>query len=414
MKSVVLGSGPAGVYAAVMLSRNSKVTLVDEKEKLGGTCVLYGCIPSKAMFHPFQLASGLRKFGLSRSISIEELQEVGREAADKVSKGVEYLLESYGVEIVRGKGKLSQNGMEVGTQTFPFDKAVIASGTSKPEVEGTVASDELPYINISGGKAVVIGGGAGGVEFAWFLSQCGMEVHIIESSDSLLQGGDPDISKAIKSNFLRRGIKLHLGVRALGSTKGKVILSDGTSIESDLTLFTFGRRPNSGGLGLELKGKYIKVNELMSTSREGVYAAGDVTGTFTAHEAIHQGIVAGLNATGVTTIYEGEVVPKVIYTKPEIATVGKMEGESVKVSYNSLSRALADGEVEGFLKVFHTKGRIVGATAYGERAEDLISIAGLAIKARMKVEDLFNYHFPHPSYMELLWEAAGKILGHFH
>jgi dihydrolipoamide dehydrogenase len=411
MRAIVIGSGPAGLYASLTASRHSKVTLIEENEKLGGICVLYGCIPSKAMFHPVNLMGSLGKFR-PKEVDLTELQEIGREAANRVSKGVEYLLESHGIEVISGVAKLGNGEVRVGTQSYPYDSVVVATGTSKPKVQGTVASDELPYIEFKGKRVIVIGGGAGGIEFAWFLSQVGAEVHVVESSNSLLQGNDLDISNAVKSNFIRKGIKLHLGLKAVKTEGGKVELSDGSILESDLTLFTFGRRPNVDGLGLELNGKYLRVDSRMKTSSEAVYGAGDVTGTFTAHEAIHQGIVAGANAVGEKWEYNESIVPKIIYSKPEIATIGKLEGKSVKVSYSSLPRAVADRETEGFLKIYYEGENIVGGAIYGERAEEIATIIGLVIQWKIRMEDLFRYHFPHPSYMELIWEAVGRVLGY--
>ncbi len=175
-------------------------------------------------------------------------------------------------------------------------------------------------------------------------------------------------------------------------------------------MFTFGRRPSLEGFE-EIKGdKWVNVDEFMRTNVNNVYAAGDVTGSFTAHEAIHKGIVAGLNATGEKRTYDGTAVPKILYTHPEIAYVGSTEGKCVKLNMTEVVRAVTERSTEGFIKVCADEtGILKGGVAFSERAEDIISVLAILIRLRVKLEDAKNLIFPHPSYLEGLWEALRRF-----
>jgi len=407
---IVVGSGPAGIYGAITASlMGERVKLIEEKEKLGGTCVLYGCIPSKAMLHPLTIKYSLERLGKNIDFSYEELVKLAQDVINRVSKGTEYMLESAGVEVIHGKATLKGKEIEVAGQTYNPDKLLIATGTLKPEAKDTIASDDLPYLDKDFKKVVVIGGGVGGVEYAWLLHKVGKEVHVVEKDSLLLAKHDQDLRNTVTNHFKRIGVKLHLNTEAK-IEEGKVKLSSGEEITPDYILLSFGRKPNLAGFESIPHKYFVDVNEYMETQIKDIYAAGDITGSFTAHEAIHKGYIAGLNMKGIRKSYNGNAVPKVIYTSPQIAYVGNTDhGRCVKIDLASLPRAIADKETEGFVKVCENDGKIVGAVAFSERAEEIVSLIALGMKLNASIDDLIDFQYPHPSYLEIIWEILRKI-----
>ena len=407
---IVVGGGPAGIYGAITASLlGEKVKLIEEKEKLGGTCVLYGCIPAEAMVHPLTIKYSLERLGKNIEFTYGELTKLAQDAINRISKGVEYMLESAGVEIINGKAALKGMEIEVSGQTYRPDKILIATGTLKPEVKGAITSDDLPYLDKDFKKVVVIGGGVGGIDYAWLLHKAGKEVHLVEKESLLLAKHDQDLRNAVTNYFKRIGINLHLNTEAK-IEEGKVKLSNGEEIQADYIVISFGRKPNLIGFESIPHKYFIDVNEYMETQIKNVYAAGDVTGSFTAHEAMHKGYVAGLNMKGIRKSYNGNAIPKVISTSPQIAYVGNTDrGKCVKIDMTSLPRAIADKETEGFVKVCEDNGKIIGAVAFSERAEEIISLIALGIKLNASIDNLIDFHYPHPSYLEIIWEALREI-----
>ena len=407
---VVVGAGPAGIYGALTASLlGEKVKLIEEKEKLGGTCVLYGCIPGEAMIHPLTVKYSLERLGKNVDFTYEELTKIAQEAINRISKGVEYILESAGVEIIHGKAVLKGKEIEVSGQTYKPDKILVATGTLKPEIKGAIASDELPYLDEDFKKVVIVGGGVGGIDYAWMLHKVGKEVHLVEREPLLLPKHDQDLRNAVTNYFKRIGVNLHLGAEAK-IEEGKVKLSNGEEIQADYIIVSFGRKPNLIGFESIPHKYFIDVNEYMETQIKDIYAAGDVTGSFTASEAIHKGYIAGLNMKGIRKSYDGKIVPKVIYTMPQIAYVGTTsQGKCVKIDMASLPRAITDKETEGFVKICEDNGKIVGAVAFSERAEEIISLIALGMKLNASIDELLDFHYPHPSYLEAIWEALRQI-----
>ncbi|EWG08100.1 MAG: FAD-dependent pyridine nucleotide-disulfideoxido reductase [Candidatus Aramenus sulfurataquae] len=404
MRVVVVGSGPAGLYAAITASSYAKVKLIEKDEKLGGTCVLYGCIPSKAMLHPGAIAYQLGRLGKKVEFSFEDAKKLAKDAINRLSKGVEATLESYSVEVVHGLASLSSGKINVGGQSMEADSVVLALGTEKPNLKGTIASDDIPYLDGQFNVVGLIGGGVGGVEYGWLFKTLGKEVHIFEKENKLLPYLDDDLRSEVTKYFQRLGVKLHLG--DLAKVDEKKVLFGNETVNVDLVVFTFGRRPSLKGFD-GMFSSWIKTDERMYTGVGSIYAAGDVTGSFTAHEAIHKGIIAGKNAVGIKEKYVGEMVPKVIYTEPQIAYVGKMEGQCVRVNMTENPRAIAEKETEGFVKVCQKEGRITGAVAFSERAEEIVTIASALSK--MPLSEAKEFFAPHPSYLESLWEALRRL-----
>ncbi|MCI4455244.1 MAG: NAD(P)/FAD-dependent oxidoreductase [Sulfolobus sp.] len=404
MRFAVIGSGPAGLYAALTLAQRAKVTLIEQNEKLGGTCVLYGCIPGKAMLKAASLSAQAERLGKRLEFAFNEAQALARRASELISKGEEYLLSDAGVEVVHGRATLTGGTLRVNNETLRVDGVIVATGTKRPE--GT-ATDDLPYLN-DFHRIAVIGGGIGGVEYAWLLRKLGKEVHVYEAEDLLLPKHDPDLRRAVTSHFQKLGVRLHLKARARVEGN-KVITEEGTQ-EFDVVLFSFGRKPNLEGIEVPTDERgYVRVDQYMFTGISNVYAAGDVTGSFTAHEAMRKGIVAALNLLGQRTAYDGTSVPKVIYTHPQIAYFGDVSnGDCVKVQVASLPRAVAERESEGFVKVCFKEGRLAGTVAFSPEAEGMVTLASLMRGKR--AEEILLEQIPHPSYLEAIWEAARQYL----
>jgi dihydrolipoamide dehydrogenase len=380
------------------------VTLIEQNEKLGGTCVLYGCIPGKAMLKAASLSAQAERLGKRLEFTFNEAQALARRASELISKGEEYLLSDAGVEVVHGRATLTGGTLRVNNETLRVDGVIVATGTKRPE--GT-ATDDLPYLN-DFHRIAVIGGGIGGVEYAWLLRKLGKEVHVYEAEDLLLPKHDPDLRRAVTSHFQKLGVRLHLKARARVEGN-KVITEEGTQ-EFDVVLFSFGRKPNLEGIEVPTDERgFVRVDQFMFTGISNVYAAGDVTGSFTAHEAMRKGIVAALNLLGQRTAYDGTSVPKVIYTHPQIAYFGDVSnGDCVKVQVASLPRAVTEKESEGFVKVCFKEGRLAGTVAFSPEAEGVVTLASLMRGKR--AEEILLEQIPHPSYLEAIWEAARQYL----
>ncbi|EZQ12041.1 MULTISPECIES: NAD(P)/FAD-dependent oxidoreductase [Acidianus] len=409
MRTIVVGSGPAGIYTAITASMESKVTLIEKEERLGGTCVLYGCIPSKGMITPVRYYSYLLDLGKAPSLTFDEVRRMGREASSRLSKGVEYMLESHGVEVVHGEGSLKSGGIEVGGQRIDGDFIAVTTGGYREKQEGILYSETLPYVDLDFQSVVIFGGDVGGLEYGWMLKKIGKDVTIVDKNTSLMPYLDKEISQALTNQFRRIGINLLLGKEVKKVEKGKLETSDGSEIRGDVVYVTFGRKAEIRGFENLPHDNYIKVDDYLFTGINGIYAGGDVIGTHTAHHAMYAGSVIGKNILGRKTKFDKTGIPYVVYTDPELAYVGEMKGSCVKVQMASLARPITDRMTSGFLKVCAEGSRIVGAQAFMHDAEDVISIIAMAIRLNLTLDQLSEYVAPHPSYIEAVTEAIREL-----
>jgi dihydrolipoyl dehydrogenase len=442
---VVIGGGPGGYVAAIKASQNGKSVALVEGGKLGGTCLNVGCIPTKALLANSELLHKIRHaedFGISvGEVKFDFGAMVDRK--DRVVTGIvnnlEGLIRSNKVDIFKGHGRFtSPNELKVlgeenvvlegdsfiiatGSEpkvipAFPFDFERVHSSTSMLEVR------ELPK------KLAIIGGGYIGCEAASLYAAMGVEVVILEMLPNIVATEGKDVSAALTKAFERQGIEMRCNVVVEGVDRSEsgvsVRLKDELAVAADMCLVSVGRKFNSDDVGLEKAGVpvtqmgTIAVNERMETEVEGIYAIGDVTGkALLAHVASHQGMVAATNAAGGDATMHYNAVPSVIFTHPEVASVGMTLEKATEAGYDAavgrfpfqaLGRSVATMETEGFAQVVSEKktGRILGAQVVGSGASALIAEMALAITGELTVETVIDTIHAHPTISEGWLEAS--------
>lgn len=448
---VVIGAGPGGYVAAIRLAQLGKKTVLVEKDsKLGGICLNYGCIPSKAMIYASDFLSRIKNasnMGINAdnvSMDFSKMQEWKDGIVAKLNKGIDTLCKGNNIEIVNGAAAFEsstrlkvKSGNEI--SYIDFEKAIIATGSKPIEMpnmefdrDRILSSTEILCLKEIPKSLVVIGGGYIGLELGTVYAKLGSNVSVVEMASQLLPGFDKAIVEVIHKRLEKSGVKIYLDSKAEKFDSNMIIISSkekgSISLEADKVLVAVGRYPNTKNLGLEntkvqLDGKgFINVNENLMTDDKNIYAIGDVSpGQMLAHKASYQGKFIAEIISGKKEKYEDSVVPSVIFTDPEIATVGMSEkdaenkGIKVKVGkfpFSVSGRAMTKSEAEGFVKVISDKdSRIIGVEIVGADASDLISEASLAIKMKATLEDLALTIHPHPTLSESLMEAAEATMG---
>jgi len=451
---LVIGAGPGGYVAAIRLGQLGVKALVVEREFFGGVCLNVGCIPSKALITAAKLVEKIRsasEIGISTGevdVDFAKMQEWKAGVTKKLTGGVESLLKANKVETLRGEARfLEPHKVEVKaakeTHTVEAKSVIIATGSRSTEIPGfevdgklVLTSTEALALEKVPDRLVVIGGGYIGLELGMMYQKLGTEVTVVEMMDQVLPGFDADLAKAIQRSLKKKKIDLMLESKALGYEKTKAGVEvrvetkkkQTEKLEADHVLVTVGRKPNTENLGLEeigveLDGAFIRVDERMQTSVEGVYAIGDVAGDpMLAHKASKEGEVAAEVIAGKPTVLDVRAIPAVVFTDPEIATAGLSESEARerghdvavgKFPFTALGRALTTRETEGFLKVISdAKTReLLGVAIVGPEASDLIAEAGLALEMGASVEDVALTIHAHPTLAEGMMEAAKAALG---
>ena len=437
--------------AAIRLGQLGKETILVEKDSLGGVCLNIGCIPSKALIRVAKLKKRLEaadQIGVEVSgfkVDLPKVQAWKQSVVNKLTSGVEYLCKSHNVKIVKGDGKFKgPHELEVktgtGVETIETKDTVIATGSRPFELptfrfDGTriITSTEALALQEVPKNFVVIGGGVTGLEMGTMYAELGSKVTVIEMLDQLLPGTDIELVRIVERSFRRLGIDYHVKSKANSYRDGKVYatLEDGkeASFEADKVLVTVGRCPNSDLIGLEKTGVktdahgFIQVDKKMRTNVPNVYAIGDVIGQpMLAHKASKEGVVAAEVIAGMNSEADFRAIPGVIFTDPEIATVGLTEAQAKergfdpivgKFPFTALGRALLAGETEGFTKIVADRSSdlILGVHIVGAEASDMISEGALAIEMGATLEDLALTVHPHPTLPESIMEAAEAAKG---
>lgn len=448
---VVLGAGPGGYVAAIRAAqRGAKVALV-EREFLGGTCLNWGCIPSKTIIASAELLHLMQhagEFGLAAdNVRLDWQAILARRDAvvSKLRQGIAMLLKAHGVTVIEGTGTLiSRREIKVtraagSAETISAKSIIVATGSecARPsffpfdDVRVHDSRSFFERVTALPASIIIVGGGVIGCEFASMLNAFGVKVIVVELLDRLLPIEDPEISKALTKQFEKSGIVVKTGVKVENvAVQNNAVTCDvaGQKLSADMMLVAVGRANNVPNIGLEQIGVKIEkntvvVDERMQTSIPGIYAIGDITGKAQlAHVASSQAHVAADNATGARAQMDYRLIPNCIFTMPEIGTVGlnataaAQAGYTVKIGsfpYAALGKALAIGQPDGFYRIVADAktDEILGVQIFGAHATDLIAEAVLAMRLECTSEELAKTIHAHPTLAEGLMEAAHAVHG---
>lgn len=446
---VILGGGSGGYAAALRSAQLGKTVALVEKDKLGGTCLHRGCIPTKALLHSAEIADNTREaenFGINATLNSIDMPKVNsyRDGIiDKLFKGLTGLVNSKNITVVAGEGRLTgPKTVTVNGDNYTGTNIVLATGSYSKSLPGleiggrVITSDHALKLDFVPKSVIVLGGGVIGVEFASIWRSFGSEVTIIEGLPHLVPNEEEVISKALERAYRKRGIDFKLGVRFSGveqtASSVTAVLEDGTRVEAELMLVAVGRGPNTAGFGYEEQGLtmdrgWVITNERLNTNLPGVYAAGDIVpGVQLAHRGFQQGIfiaedIAGLNPVAI----DEDGIPKVTYCEPEIASVGLSEAKAIQkfgaenvstyeynLGGNGKSQILGTA---GFIKLVRkNNGPVLGVHMIGSRVGEQIGEAQLIVNWEAYPEDVATLIHAHPTMNEAMGEAhlalAGKPL----
>jgi dihydrolipoamide dehydrogenase len=451
----ILGSGPGGYVAAIRASQLNLKTVLIERENLGGICLNWGCIPTKALLksaETYALFNHANEFGLSAqniSFDFKKIIDRSRKVADINSKGVAFLMKKNKITVVNGNGKIkSASTIEVksadGKKTEIQAKHIIIATGGRPrsipgmdiDGENIIEYRKAMSLEKKPESMVIIGAGAIGVEFAYFYNQLGTEITIIEMLDSILPIEDHEITNQLAKSFKKNKINIHTSakVEAIKKTKEGVEVSfskDGSkeTVIAEKALMAIGIQGNVEDLGLEETGvkvekSFIPVNQWYETNIAGIYAIGDVTGPpLLAHVASHEGIICIEKIADKSPhALDYNSIPGCTYCQPQVASIGMTEaaakeaGYDVKIGrfpYAASGKARAIGERDGLVKlIFDSKyGELLGAHIIGAEATELIAEVGIAKTLETTATELVNTIHAHPTLSEMIMEAAGDSLG---
>jgi dihydrolipoamide dehydrogenase len=451
---IVIGAGPGGYVAAIRAAQlGLKTACVESRETLGGTCLNVGCIPSKALLHASEMyheahSGALAKFGIdfkSVALNLDQMQAEKAKAVDELTGGIEFLLKKNKVDWLKGHAAFtSANSIDVAGKSYTAKNILIATGSSVTPLPG-VGIDQKVIVDSTGALAlpkvpkhmVVIGGGVIGLELGSVWLRLGAKVTVVEYLDQILPGMDGEVRKEAAKIFKKQGFEIRTGTKVTGATvKGsKATLTvepaaGGASetIEADCVLVAIGRKPNTEGLALDKAGitpnqrGQIEIGHDFQTNVPGIYAIGDVVpGPMLAHKAEDEGVAAADFIAGHTGIVNHDVIPGVVYTYPEIASVGLTEEEAkergeVKVGKFPMmanSRAKTNRDTDGFVKVVADAktDRVLGVHIIASIAGSMIAEAALAMEFGATSEDIAYTCHAHPTHAEALKEAAMAVTG---
>ena len=453
---LVIGAGPGGYVAAIRAAQlGLKTACAESRETLGGTCLNVGCIPSKALLHASELydeaANGaLAKLGVKidkMSLDLPTMQGQRVDAIKGLTGGIEYLFKKNKVTWLKGLASFTgANTVEVNGEKVTAKNIVIATGSSVAPLPGVAVDNEGGKIVDSTGALeldkvpghlVVVGGGVIGLELGSVWKRLGAKVTVVEYLDQILPGMDGEVRKEANKIFKKQGFEYKLGTKVTGAEVGKsgVTLTvepaaggEAEKIEADVVLVSIGRRPNTEGLGLDKIGLELNARGQIETDHEfgtkvpGVWAIGDVIpGPMLAHKAEDEGIAVAENIAGLTGIVNHEVIPSVVYTKPEIAGVGLTEEAAkergaVKVGKFPMmanSRAKTNHEPDGFVKIIADAetDRVLGVWIIATVAGTMIAQAAQAMEFGASSEDIAYTCHAHPTHSEAIKEAAMAVTG---
>jgi dihydrolipoamide dehydrogenase len=456
--AIVIGAGPGGYPCAIRLAQLGQSVLCVEKEEVGGICLNWGCVPSKALIassHTLDKIKQASAFGLSAAdphIDPERLQDWKDGIVKKLTGGIRTLFRANGVELTSGEARVigarsvSIRTREGNQETVDARKAiVVATGSTTIEIPSfkfdgkkILGAREAVSLRYVPKRLLVIGGGVIGLELGGVYQRLGSELAVVEALPTLLTGIDSDLTSIVERRLVKHGAKIFKATKALGyderadgSLDVRVDVGDGKveSIVADAVLVAVGMRPNGAGLGLEELGVrvekgFIPTDSAGQTNVQGIFAVGDCSSMpMLAHKATKEGEVVAEVIAGRKAAKDWVAIPAAIFTDPEVASVGLGEQRARekgidprvgKFPFSALGRAMASGETEGFVKVVAHKDthEILGIHIVGPSATDLISEAALALEMHAFLEDIALTIHPHPTLGESLMESSQHALGH--
>jgi dihydrolipoamide dehydrogenase len=454
-QAVVIGGGPGGYVCAIRLSQlGIKTACVESKDTLGGTCLNIGCIPSKNLLNfseKFYSAKNFSNLGIEVGkvkLNLDKVMKNKNKAVDVLTKGIEFLFKKNKVTYYKGTASLkSSNQISVTSSKnkeiiIETENVIISTGSEPVSLPG-IKFDEKVIVSSTGAlslntvpkKMVVIGGGYIGLEMGSVWSRLGSEVHVIEFLDHITPGMDKEISKEFMKILQKQGINFHLETKVESikkNNKGVIILTSDKNkkkinFNCDVALISVGRKPNTKNLNLSSVGvvldekKRIKTDKNFKTNIKNIYAIGDVIeGPMLAHKAEEEGIAVAELLAGQSGHVNYDVIPGVIYTSPEVASVGKTEEQlkELKVKYKvgkfpflANSRAKAINEPEGFVKILADEktDKVIGVHIIGPHAGEIIAETAIAMEFGASSEDIARTCHAHPTFSEAVKEAALSV-----
>ncbi|MNO20792.1 Dihydrolipoyl dehydrogenase [compost metagenome] len=460
----VLGGGTGGYVAAVRAAQSGKEVVIIEQDKLGGTCLHRGCIPSKALLRSAELYAQMKEsasYGIETSglsLVFPKVQERKQEIVDQLHRGVQYLMRKNKITVIQGSGRIigpsifspKSGAVAVELHDGEMDTVVptnliIATGSRPrnlpgitPDGQYVLSSDEALQLEELPDSILIVGGGVIGVEWASLLHDFGVRVTVIEAASQLLPAEDEEVARELRKQLERRGITVLTGAKVVPETfeiqdeKVHISVQNGDKeapLSADKLLVSIGRQGNVENIGLEntdigLNQGYIKVNEFMQTTEPHIYAIGDcIGGLQLAHAASHEGIAAVNHLAGEESHrYEPDQVPRCVYTRPEVASVGITEKQAAergfkvkvgKVPFSAIGKALVQGDKEGFVKIVADEltNDILGVQMIGAHVTELIGQAALAKLLDATPWEIGQAVFAHPTLSEILGEAALAVDG---
>jgi len=454
-QAVVIGGGPGGYVCAIRLSQlGIKTACVESKDTLGGTCLNIGCIPSKNLLNfseKFYSAKNFSNLGIEVGkvkLNLDKVMKNKDKAVDALTKGIEFLFKKNKVTYYKGIASLkSSNQISVASSKnkeiiIETENVIISTGSEPVSLPG-IKFDEKVIVSSTGAlslntvpkKMVVIGGGYIGLEMGSVWSRLGSEVHVIEFLDHITPGMDKEISKEFMKILQKQGINFHLETKVESikkNNKGVIILTSNKNkkkinFDCDVVLISVGRKPNTKNLNLSSVGvvldekKRIKTDKNFKTNIKNIYAIGDVIeGPMLAHKAEEEGIAVAELLAGQSGHVNYDVIPGVIYTSPEVASVGKTEEQlkELKVKYKvgkfpflANSRAKAINEPEGFVKILADEktDKVIGVHIIGPHAGEIIAEMAIAMEFGASSEDIARTCHAHPTFSEAVKEAALSV-----
>jgi len=441
-KAIIVGSGPAGYTAAIRLSQLGAKVAIVERDMVGGICVNWGCTPSKAMISSAKVLKTLKTaehYGISVGEYKVDFQRVAARRDEVIFKSreeIRHLLEHWQVDIINGSANyVDEHHVEVNGQSYEAENIIIASG-SEPLVPGFLQKEDPTIVNSNKLVSIkelpesltIVGGGIIGLEFATMFAHFGCRVRIIELLDRCLATMDPEISTEITKELEAIGIEVLTGHKVLDISNGvlKVEKVGGavTEINSPMNLIAIGRKAvinpeQMQRLGIEFTPKGIVVDSNLRASKPNIYAVGDATGlSILAHVAIQQGIIVAENIMGASREMNYDVIPAVVYTLPEVATVGKVPevSETVKTfnfPFSANLRANIEEHNSGFVKLWvnTATNKLLAAQMIGDFAGEIIQAYGDIIALDTDIEKVANTIHAHPTYSEIVRNSLEFVLG---